>query len=200
MKLFIYKLIFPECNKLYIGIASSESRYQSPINSKFTQPTHHNPDVQKLLNQGEFCYWRVIKEFETFEELKTAEKTYLQKVWKTNEIQSRPDFLLNATNEEYWGRAAGWNHSDESKQKIGNADYSIRNYRTSTPLEIRERKTGFDFRTIWNEVETAMNATTSYHWGGAKIARKFNISRRTIAKISCAIRNNITFDEWSELC
>ena len=141
----------------------------------------------------------MIKEFETWEQLAKAETDYLQKVWPSNDFASRPSFLLNAKNATE-GLASGWNHTEEAKLKIRSADYSIRNYPTFSRLEIRERKTGFDFKQIWNEVETAMNATTSYHWGGAKIAKKFSISRRTIAKISSAIRNNITFDEWAKLC
>lgn len=200
MKLFLYKLIFPDCNQFYVGIASDESRYCSPVNSKFTQRSHHNKKVQKLLRDGEFCFWRVIKEFETWEQLIEAETAYLRKVWSSGDYRSRPSFLLNSVNESF-GRASGWNHTEETKQKIGKSPTQQTRRRPEFfRLEVRERKTGFNFKEIWDEVEAALNATTSYHWGGAKIARKFNISRRTLAKMSNAIRNNITFHEWTNSC
>lgn len=196
MKLFLYKLIFPHINQLYVGIASSKSRYSSIPNSEFTQRSHHNKYVNKLLRNNEFCYWHIVKEFETYDDLLKAEETYLQKVWKSGNFLDRPNWLLNSTNQSS-GRAAGWKQTTESKLKIGSADYTLRNYQSFRNLEARQLKTGFDFRKIWIEVELAMSSTTSYHWGGAKIAKKYNISRRTLAKMSSAIRKNISFEEWA---
>jgi hypothetical protein len=189
MKLFLYKLIFPNCNQLYVGIASSDLRYCSKPNSKFTSKHHHNRFVNKLLKNDEFCYWHVVKEFDDYEKLFEAEQSYLMKVWQSGDFNDRPNWLLNCTNQNS-GRASGWRHSEEAKKRIGAANYSIRNYQTTKTLEQRSAKTGVDFEALHNEIEVAMNATNSYHWGGAKIARKFGVSRRTVAKISASIRKN----------
>ena len=188
MKLFLYKLIFPNCNQLYIGIASSESRYPAKPNSRFTLQKHHNRFVNKLLRNNEFCYWHVIKEFETYEELFEAEQSYLMKVWPSGSFNDRPNWLLNCTNQNF-GCASGWQHTEEAKKKIGAADYSLRKYQSTKTLLQRSAKTGIDFEALYNDIEAAMNSN-SYHWGGAKIARKFGVSRRTVAKISASIRKN----------
>lgn len=95
MKNYIYKLIFPESGKLYIGRATNETRYRpNRPNDTFVGP-HHNVEVQNLLDNGEFCYFHVVKVFETTEELELAEDTYLKKVWKTDDFKTRPYFLLN---------------------------------------------------------------------------------------------------------
>lgn len=95
MKNFLYKLVFPECGKLYFGRAANKTRYiGNTPNEQFVGP-HHNIEVQNLLDAGEFCFFLVVKEFETPELLKTAEETFLKKVWKTDDWTSRPRWLLN---------------------------------------------------------------------------------------------------------
>ena len=96
MKNFLYKLIFPYCNKLYVGKASNKNRYgtKNKPGEKFIGP-HHNVEVQKLLDNGEFCFFYVVKEFETTEEVNFAEDTYLKKVWKSDDWVSRPSWLMN---------------------------------------------------------------------------------------------------------
>lgn len=95
MENFLYKLVFPECGKLYFGRAANESRYVgNKPNQQFVGP-HHNKEVQNLLDAGEFCFFLVVKEFETFEELCDSEEKFLHRVWKTNDWETRPRWLLN---------------------------------------------------------------------------------------------------------
>lgn len=121
MKNFLYKLIFPESGKLYIGRSTNETRYSpNKPNEQFSGP-HHNCDVQTLLDSGEFCYFHVIREFETFDELKSAEDDYLKKVWKTDDWNSRPKWLLNR-NRNSIGFSSGENNpihllSNEEKRR-----------------------------------------------------------------------------------
>jgi len=95
MKNFLYKLIFPYCNKLYVGKAANDDRYGKNKPGDQFIGTHHNVEVQKLLQQGEFCFYHAIKEFDTDDEVKQAEQNYLHKVWATDEWKARPKWLLN---------------------------------------------------------------------------------------------------------
>jgi hypothetical protein len=128
MKNFLYKLIFPECGKLYFGRAAHDSRYPgNKPNERFVGP-HHNKEVQNLLDAGEFCFFSVVKEFKTTEELSLAEETYLKKVWKTDNWTDRPQWLLNR-NRNSVGWASGNLHPNKKpeakerlrKQALGNS-------------------------------------------------------------------------------
>ena len=95
MENFLYKLIFPYCNKLYVGKAADLRRYGKNKPGNQFIGTHHNVEVQNLLDQGEFCYFHMIKEFETKEKVDQAEDAYLKKVWVTSDWTDRPKWLLN---------------------------------------------------------------------------------------------------------
>jgi len=95
MKNFLYKLIFPESGKLYVGKATDEKRYGNNLpGDRFIGP-HHNPEVQSLLDSGEFCFFHAIRQFSNSEEVTAAEDSYLKKVWKSDTWKSRPKWLLN---------------------------------------------------------------------------------------------------------
>lgn len=120
MKNFLYKLVFPVSGKLYFGRAANESRYKgNKPNQQFVGP-HHNPEVQNLLDQGEFCFFLVVKEFETSEQVETAEGIYLKKVWKTNDWSSRPRWLMNR-NRDSVGGGGLLNITEEQFQKFQQA-------------------------------------------------------------------------------
>jgi len=129
MKNFLYKLIFPECGKLYFGKAVNENRYgkNNKPEEKFVGP-HHNVEVQNLLDAGEFCYFHVVKIFETAEELCASEEKFLKKVWKTDDWATRPRWLLNR-NRNSVGWASGDLHPNKKaeakermrKQMVGNS-------------------------------------------------------------------------------
>lgn len=120
MKNFLYKLVFPDCGKLYFGRAANESRYAgNKPNQQFVGP-HHNKEVQKLLDEGEFCFFLVVKEFETSKEVETAEDSYLKKVWKTDDWDSRPRWLLNR-NRDPVGGGGLLNITEEQFQKFQQA-------------------------------------------------------------------------------
>lgn len=200
MKNFLYKLIFPEANKLYFGRAKTTNRYTGRINDAFCDD-HHNKEVQDLLDAGEFCFWHVVKEFETFEELVEAETTWLKKVWKSDRIKDRPDWLLNrqrdAPDTRFPTGDANPQKTKEARERVSRQHKGIPKLknRGPRPLVIRQRKINFDLEKVWKEVEKALKNTSSTHWGGAEIARKNNVSRRTIAKIAGEIRQGVTFEK-----
>jgi len=115
MKNFLYKLIFPESGKLYVGKAANENRYKnnSP-REEFVGP-HHNPEVQNLLDSGEFCFFHVIREFASGEEVAFAEDSYLKKVWASNDWVARPRWLMNRSRDSTGG--GGFLHLSEQQQK-----------------------------------------------------------------------------------
>lgn len=140
MKNFLYKLVFPECGKLYFGRAANEDRYRgNKPNQQFVGP-HHNPEVQKLLNQGEFCFFLVVKEFETSEKVETAEDSYLKKVWKTDDWETRPRWLLNRSRRGDRGSAFG--DLNFSRTIQGRSTISNRNKKRWEDPEYRERMLG----------------------------------------------------------
>jgi hypothetical protein len=193
----LYKIIFPECGKLYVGYATSSLRYNSQknINSNFTSKTHSNPDVKALLQSGEFAYILKVKEFDTELEAKKAEEKYLQRVW----INEKPDWLLNKTKFNVWRFPSGDanpNKSDDAKARISFERKGKKIGYKPRSLRAREKKTGLPLEKIWVEVREALELSTSYHWGGAKIAAKYGISRRSIAKMSKAIRAGISPQEF----
>lgn len=120
MKNYLYKLIFPVSGKLYFGRAAHDSRYpNNKPNEHFVGP-HHNVEVQNLLDSGEFCYWMVVREFETSEEVEKAEETYLKKVWPSNDWESRPRWLLNR-NRSAVGGGGKLNVTEEQFEKFQRA-------------------------------------------------------------------------------
>jgi len=104
MSFIIYKLIFPECNSLYVG-SGRLHRYRIEPNSQFSGP-HHNHEVQALLDKGYFCYFHVIAYFEEAHEARSAEEGYIRKVWPTDKWSTRPSWLLNR-NRNACGFASG---------------------------------------------------------------------------------------------
>lgn len=99
MKFFVYKLIFPECGKLYWGRTCREFRYgrQNPVGERFLGP-HHNPEVQALLNSGFTAFFIRTSWCDSEEQSKLIEGNFLRKVWSTGEWKDRPVWLLNRTN------------------------------------------------------------------------------------------------------
>jgi hypothetical protein len=96
---FLYKIIFPECGKLYFGRTCQEFRYGSrnPVGNRFIGP-HHNVEVQKLLDSGFIAFFIRTGWCKTQEQSKLTEGNFLQKVWPTGEWNKRPWWLLNRTN------------------------------------------------------------------------------------------------------
>ncbi len=99
MRFFLYKLIFPECHKLYWGRTCREFRYgrQNPVGGKFIGP-HHNPDVQALLDSGFTAFFIQVAWCSSEIESKFLEERFLQRVWPTGGWTDRPSWLLNRTN------------------------------------------------------------------------------------------------------
>lgn len=196
-KPILYKIIFPECGKLYVGYATSSLRYNSQknINSSFTSKTHSNPGVKSLLQSGEFAYILKVKEFDTELEAKEAEEKYLQRVW----VNEKPDWLLNKTKFNGWRFPSGDanpNKSDDARARISSQRKGKKIGYKPRSLKAREKRTGLPLEEIWIEVKEALKLSTSYHWGGAKIAAKYGISRRSIAKMSKAIKADVSFQEF----
>ncbi len=90
----LYKLIFPYTGEFYVGRTSiGAARYKgqklnSPFEWRYKKP-HSCKAVADHFATNEFCYWHVVAEFETKEELKQAEKQLLIKLneceWLLNE-------------------------------------------------------------------------------------------------------------------
>ena len=99
MRFFLYKLIFPECQRLYWGRTCQEFRYgrQNPVGGRFVGP-HHNPDVQALLDSGFIAFFVRVAWCSSESESKFLEERFLQKVWPTGKWMGRPFWLLNRTN------------------------------------------------------------------------------------------------------
>ena len=95
----------------------------------------------------------------------------------------------------------GGKHSDKAKAAIGRAKLGNKFSAGKRSLEVRQRKNGHDLRLLWELVEAAL-ANGKPRWGGATISREHGVSRRTLAKISAAIRRGETFEHWSgaDLC
>ena len=193
----LYKIIFPDCGKLYVGYAASNARYncQKSLNSKFVSKTHSNSEVKALLKSGEFAFILKVKEFDTEQEAKEAEEKYLQRVWHN----SRPEWLLNKTKFNGWRFPRGEdnpNKSDEAKIRLSRQFKGKKLEYKPKSFKARLKKTGLPLDKIWADVKEALELSTSYHWGGAKIAAKYGISRRSVAKMSKAIRADTSFQEF----
>jgi hypothetical protein len=105
----LYKIIFPELNKLYFGSTAIEFDQRYPgqrLGEKFIAD-HHNPEVQNLLNAGEFAVAIKVAEFSLAESCRAAEESFLQKVWGDDSFKSRPRWLLNRNR-----NAVGWASGD----------------------------------------------------------------------------------------
>ena len=79
----LYKLIFPHTSQFYIGSTGYEHRYGS-INKgnsvlKYRHYHQYNHNVRSLLEDGEFCYWMVVKEYDTLELARDAERLALER-------------------------------------------------------------------------------------------------------------------------
>jgi hypothetical protein len=196
-KNFLYKIIFPFLGLCYVGRAKTERRYQkqNKLGERFLGP-HHNVDVESLLQDGECAFWVRVKEFETQEELIQAEHNYLDKVWPSGTLRTRPSWLLNRRSRHPLPQP-GWNHTKESKRLIGLGSQKRKGVRTGRQSkEAIESRWSFDYAEIWRDVEKAMGNSTSYHWGGAEIAKKHKCTRRFIAKVSKMIREGKNPEEW----
>lgn len=109
--------------------------------------------------------------------------------------------LSGQATSEWWKTRAGLGgpkggHSAEAKAKISKSLIGNKRSAGKRSLEQRQRKTGHDFRLLWELVEAAL-ATGKPRWGGASISREHGVSRRTLAHISAAIRRGETFEQWS---
>jgi hypothetical protein len=95
-----YKILFPECCCLYAGITGVGSNRYGPKNQlggRFYGP-HKNPEIQYLLDQGFFAIWIPVKETVSETEVRSVEKNYLNKIWRSGELKDRPLWLLNRRN------------------------------------------------------------------------------------------------------
>jgi hypothetical protein len=108
----LYKIIFPECCKLYIGSTGMTHRYggKNKFGEQFVGE-HHNPEVQNILNQGFFGVWVLLKSTSSETEVKKWETDYLKKVWDGESFKSRPKWLLNRTTETK-GTPTGFKHGE----------------------------------------------------------------------------------------
>ena len=200
MKNFLYKLVFPEANKLYFGRAINSYRYVGRVNDQFLCEKHHNCEVQELLDAGEFCFWLVVKEFSTHAQVIEAEKKWLMKVWKSDRLRDRPSWLLNrqrvSPDNRFPSGDANPNKTKEARERISlqHKGKPKPKNRGARPFHLRQERIDFDLKAVWEEVTEALEQTSSYHWGGADIARRNNVSRRTLAKIAKEIRQGLTFE------
>jgi hypothetical protein len=112
---WLYKIVFPECNKLYFGRTSNKRRYgkSNQLGKRFVGP-HHNKEVQNLLDQGWAAFWIIVH---TSQEgnLKCKEGEYLEKVWKTGNWGDRPWWLLNR-NRNPVGFSSGDSHPSKKPE------------------------------------------------------------------------------------
>ena len=92
-------------------------------------------------------------------------------------------------------------HSDKAKAAISESLMGNKRWAERHTLEVRQRKNGYDLRLAWESVEAAL-ATGKHQWGNKQLSEKLGVSRRTLAKISAAIRSGETFEHWSgaDLC
>ena len=198
MKNFLYKLVFPVSGKLYFGKAASPGRYlHNKPNQQFVGP-HHNVEVQNLLDRGEFCYWLVVKEFETQEELEVAEDAYLKKVWSSENWKSRPSWLLNRSRQ-----STGWRHGElhhfhgvkrpdlarlmtqlqQSGQKKLAPDFHGKPWKPDDP------RRGWNLEEVERLVESKLiEANWRFRWGSSQLAKDLNINPSSIAKIATRVR------------
>lgn len=198
MKNFLYKLVFPVSGKLYFGKAASPGRYNyNKPNQQFVGP-HPNVEVQNLLDSGEFCYWLVVKEFETQEELEVAEETYLKKVWPSENWKTRPKWLLNRSRQ-----STGWRHGElhhfygvkrpdiarlmthlhQTGQKKRPPDFHGKPWKNDDPRRTWDRS-----EVEKRVLERLKKANWHRHWGGSQLARDLNINPTTISKIASKLR------------
>ena len=111
---WLYKIIFPECNKLYFGRTCNNRRYRgkNKPGERFYGP-HHNKEVQNLLDQGWAAFWIIVHVSKDGAGLKEKEGRYLEKVWKSGDWSSRPRWLLNR-NRNPVGFSSGESHPNKS--------------------------------------------------------------------------------------
>jgi len=80
----LYKLIFPNTGQFYVGSSGYIDRYGSlnyPGQPVIYRDYHnYSRRVRELLRDGEFCYWKVVKEYDTLEESRVAESKLLHKL------------------------------------------------------------------------------------------------------------------------
>ena len=144
MKNFLYKLIFPESGKLYVGKAKNENRYgNNRPGDRFVGP-HHNPEVQNLLDSGEFCFFHVIREFASGEEVELAEDSYLKKVWVSNDWETRPSWLMNRSRNSVGGDVWFLLSEDQKKkfQQSGADSKGGRNNKGNKRPDVSKRMVG----------------------------------------------------------
>lgn len=200
MRNYIYKLIFPESGKLYVGKAANEHRYPNNYpNQQFIGP-HHNVEVQNLLDNGEFCYFHVVKVFETTEELNLAEETYLKKVWKTDDWATRPRWLLNRSRSAsgfLTGNLHHWNNPDsllklsqslrqqwEEGRRVKSPDC------VGKPWETNDSRRSWDLEKTIQLVKQRLEETNySYHWGRKQMSEELDIPEVTLKRIATKLRN-----------
>jgi hypothetical protein len=116
MKFYTYKIIFPECHKLYYGSTVMKFRYgrKNKVGEQFFGP-HHNPEVQNLLNAGFAAFLIPIAKFDTEENSRFAEEKFLRKVWCDDSFSSRPKWLMNR-NRNPVGFPSGNLHPNKTKE------------------------------------------------------------------------------------
>jgi len=201
MKNFLYKLIFPESGKLYIGRATNETRYpnNSP-NHQFLGP-HHNIEVQNLLDSKEFCYFHVVKIFKTTEELEFAEDDYLKKVWKSDTWESRPKWLLNRNRSSKGGLSGDLHHRKtlEGKQKLSKDlarqwEEGLRQHHKSfcgKTWDSNDPRRGYDLNEVTLIVKQQLEEHNySYHWGRRKLAEQLGLSEVTLKRIALNLKES----------
>jgi len=195
MKHFFYKIIFPSLGQCYVGIARHSGRYpKNRLGDRFFGP-HHNVEVQLLLDNNEVAYWVPIKECQSFQEVKLIEDKFLDRVWKSGRLSSRPDWLLNRCGSGGGGFSGP--HSKEARQKIGAASSKRTGPTGRQSLAAVSKRWDFDFQQLWDDIHSALNSSNgSYHWGGASIAKKHGCSRRYVAGIAKMIREGKSSQEW----
>jgi hypothetical protein len=112
---WLYKIVFPECNKLYFGRTCSNRRYGrgNKPGERFQGP-HHNKEVQNLLDQGWAAFWIIVHTSQGGN-LEEKEGRYLEKVWKTGSWEDRPRWLLNR-NRNPVGFSSGESHPNKKPE------------------------------------------------------------------------------------
>ena len=87
-------------------------------------------------------------------------------------------------------------HSAEAKAAIGKSKIGNKYSAGRRPFEARQRKANYDLRLAWESVEAKL-ASGKHRWGNKQLSERLGVSRRTLSKISAAIRAGETFEHWS---
>jgi len=200
MKNFLYKLIFPFCNKLYVGKALSKNRYNwNKPNTQFIGP-HHNVEVQKLLDQGEFCFFYVVKEFETPEELEEIEDSYLKKVWPNDDWESRPRWLMNRKRSAQGGARGDLHHNRKQEHRTRISEQSLRLHQEGKiplahdfhgkPWKNDDPRRHYNPDEVFKIVEKKLiESNWKQKWGRKKLSQELQISEITLKRIAGKVRN-----------